>query len=808
MRSCCKPAATRRTVNLALTDDQQMIRDAADSFLADVSDSAAVRRAIDSRQGYEDGVWTRIAGELGWCALAIPEDCGGLGLGPVEQALVMESMGRHLLCSPYFSTVILAATLIDAVGSGAARESLLPKIAEGRLRITAPLPGEADWPRAGDRVQARALGEQWQLSGRVARMPDAGSVDTLLLIAAAAQGIGLFAVDANAAGVAITPLQTWDGTRRLASVELCGVAARRLDDPSRAPDGYRKAAALVRLYLAAEALGGSQRCLDLSVRYVGERRQFGRVIGGFQAVKHRCAEMMVKIEALRSAVAGAAAFAAAGDELAAIDIECAMARALSIDTCFFCAAEAIQLHGGVGFTWDYDPQLYFKRAQASAHWLGTADALRERIAAHIAASPLVGEGGPKNRERVLPAGGPSPGADAPPSSRRGEDDDGEFRDEIAGWMREHLGGRFAGLKHRGGPGDEEADPALRKDWERELAAGGWTCVGWPKEHGGRGLSIAQQVIFHEEYARAGGPGRMGHIGEGLIGPTLIQFGSAAQQRRFLPQIVAGREFWAQGYSEPNAGSDLANVQTRCWQAGDGSWRVSGQKIWTSLAHESEWIFVLARSEPGSRGNKGLSFLLLPLKQRCIRIRPIRQLGGGSEFNEVFFDEAVAEAGHIVGEPGQGWKVAMGLLEAERGVSTLGQQMHFLHEFERVVQAARAAGRLDDALLRQRLAAAWSGLRVMRYNALRMLDSGADLGLRREALIYKYYWSNWHRDLGKLGMDVLGDSADVISEDDAVRPLQQLFFFSRADTIYGGTNEIQLNLIAERGLGLPREARLT
>ncbi|WP_428313495.1 acyl-CoA dehydrogenase family protein [Hydrocarboniphaga sp.] len=373
-------------------------------------------------------------------------------------------------------------------------------------------------------------------------------------------------------------------------------------------------------------------------------------------------------------------------------------------------------------------------------------------------------------------------------------------------MQAHLCGRFAALKHRGGPGDEEADPALRKDWERELAAGGWTCVGWPKEYGGRGLSIAQQVIFHEEYARAGGPGRMGHIGEGLVGPTLIQFGSAAQRQRFLPQIVAGREFWAQGYSEPNAGSDLANVQTRCWQADDGSWRVSGQKIWTSLAHESEWIFVLARSEPGSRGNKGLSFLLLPLKQPGIRIRPIRQLGGGSEFNEVFFDEAVADAAHIVGAPGEGWKVAMGLLEVERGVSTLGQQMHFSHEFERVVQAARAAGRVDDALLRQRLAVAWTGLRVMRYNALRMLDGGSDLSLRREALIYKYWWSNWHRDLGKLGMDVLGEAADLVSDDESVRPLQQLFFFSRADTIYGGTNEIQLNLIAERGLGLPREAR--
>lgn len=383
--------------------------------------------------------------------------------------------------------------------------------------------------------------------------------------------------------------------------------------------------------------------------------------------------------------------------------------------------------------------------------------------------------------------------------------DETFRAEIAAWMQAHLTGRYASLKHRGGPGDEEADPALRKDWERELAHGGWTCVGWPREHGGRGLSIEQQVIFFEEYARAGGPGRMGHIGEGLIGPALIKYGTPAQQARFLPAIVAGTEFWAQGYSEPNAGSDLANVQTRCWQEADGSWRVQGQKIWTSLAHESDWIFVLARCEPGSKGNKGLAFLLLPLKQAGIEIRPIRQLGGGSEFNEVFFDGAIAQADHIVGAPGEGWKVAMGLLEVERGVSTLGQQMHFAHELDLVIAAARRCGRAQDPAIRARIAQAWCGLRVMRYNALRML-SGDQTALRREALIAKYYWSNWHRDLGKLAMDVLGAEGDAISEDSAIRPLQQLFFFSRSDTIYAGTNEIQLNLIAERGLGMPREPR--
>lgn len=385
-------------------------------------------------------------------------------------------------------------------------------------------------------------------------------------------------------------------------------------------------------------------------------------------------------------------------------------------------------------------------------------------------------------------------------------EDEAFRAEVADWLGAHLRGRFEPLRHRGGPGDEDADVGLRKAWERELAAGGWTCVGWPTQHGGRGLSIEQQLIFHEEYARAGGPGRLGHLGEGLLGPTLLAMGTDAQRERFLPGIRAGTEFWCQGYSEPAAGSDLANVQARAVRDDQGDWRVHGQKVWTSWARESDWIFVLARSEPGSRGHKGLSFLLLPLDQPGIEIRPIRQLTGGAEFNEVFFDGARAAAADIVGQPGEGWAVAMALLAFERGASTLGQQMHFTQELELVMQLARENGAARDPHLRGRIAQAWSGLRVLRYNALRMLSGPQDGRLRPEAMIYKYCWSNWHRDLGKLALDVMGADGDLREHPLAVRLLQLSALFARSDTIYAGTNEIQLNLVAERALGMPRAAR--
>jgi alkylation response protein AidB-like acyl-CoA dehydrogenase len=368
-------------MNLALTDDQVMIRDSAESFLADVSDSAAVRALAATDAGFDEAVWRRVATELGWCGTTIPESLGGLGLSPVELTLILEQCGRRLLCAPLFSTVCLGANLLQHAGSDAARERYLPRIAAGELIVSTPLPASSDdWTRSAVTLRATRRGDRWALDGACVRVPDAHAADVLFLLAEVdSGGIGLFAVGAGATGVGVTIREGWDATRRFGDVDLDDVVADlRLDDPERAGEGLARSAALARLYIAAEQLGGAQQCLDLTVAYLATRKQFGRTLNSFQALKHRCAEMMVRVEALRSAVYGAAAVAASGG--ASLELECAMARALAGDTLFACAAEAIQLHGGVGFTWEYDPQLYFKRAQASSHWLGTAPALRARIA--------------------------------------------------------------------------------------------------------------------------------------------------------------------------------------------------------------------------------------------------------------------------------------------------------------------------------------------------------------------------------------------------------------------------------------------
>ncbi|MGX1757710.1 acyl-CoA dehydrogenase family protein [Streptomyces lydicus] len=392
----------------------------------------------------------------------------------------------------------------------------------------------------------------------------------------------------------------------------------------------------------------------------------------------------------------------------------------------------------------------------------------------------------------------------------GSGDEG-FRAEAREWLGGHLVGEYAALAGCGGPGSEHEGAEGRRAWERELGAGGWIGLGWEGgegAYGNRTASLTQQVVWAEEYARARAPGRVGHIGENLLAPTLLAYGDEAQRRRFLPAIARGEELWCQGYSEPDAGSDLAGLRTVAVRDGAG-YRVSGQKIWTSLAGEADWCFVLARTDPAERRHRGLSFLLVAMDQPGrIEVRPIRQMSGTAEFNEVFFDGAVA--GQVVGGEGAGWRVAMGLLARERGVSTLVQQIGFAAELAEVVGEAARCGALRDPVLRDQLVRQWAELKVMRWNALRTLGAAGDAGAPSVA---KLLWGGWHQRLGELAMRVRGAAAALGPADwTAQAPyeldaLQRLFLFTRADTLYGGSDEIQRNIIAERVLGLPRVERM-
>ncbi|MFD5075615.1 acyl-CoA dehydrogenase family protein [Streptomyces sp. NPDC058371] len=378
-------------------------------------------------------------------------------------------------------------------------------------------------------------------------------------------------------------------------------------------------------------------------------------------------------------------------------------------------------------------------------------------------------------------------------------EDEAFREEVRAWLAARP----------------EGTPS-RRAWERELGAAGWIGLGWSEDgYGNRTASLTQQVVWAEEYARAKAPTRTGHIGENLLAPTLLAHGTPAQKQRFLPPVARGEELWCQGYSEPGAGSDLAGVRTTAvldsGLESSGSYRVTGQKIWTSLAREADWCFVLARTRPGSTRHHGLTFLLVPMDQPGrIEVRPIRQLTGTSEFNEVFFDGAVARAEHVVGGEGNGWRVAMSLLGFERGVSTLAQQIGFAEELGRVIETAVATGAVADPVVRDQLVQQWAQLRAMRWNALRTLGGAGDL--EGAPSVAKLLWGRWHQRLGELAMRVRGAAAAVGPTDWSpsapyeLDAFQHLFLFGRADTIYGGSDEIQRTIIAERVLGLPKEPR--
>ncbi len=370
-------------MNLTLSDEQRALQETAADFLAEQGNARKETEA-------DAGLWARIV-ELGWAAVQVPEELDGLGLGQVELALLMEEMGRRLVRTPFFSTVVLAQTALLQAGTAAAQQRCLPVLAYGEQGATLILGPALDADPATFTLQARRDGEGWRVHGEAAQVLDDGLVEVAYVAARleGEGGVGLFEIQANATGVERTPLEVWDLTRPQARWRFDGVrlgAEARVDDPSKVLAGLARTRVLAALQLAAEQVGGAAQCLQLAVDYTKERVQFGRPVATFQAVKHRVAEMMVRMETARSTVRGVAARVGASAEAlddAALVAEVTAARVLATEAYRYCAQEAIQLHGGVGFTWEYDPQLHFKRAQWASQWFGATSAWRETLAAQL-----------------------------------------------------------------------------------------------------------------------------------------------------------------------------------------------------------------------------------------------------------------------------------------------------------------------------------------------------------------------------------------------------------------------------------------
>ena len=386
---------------------------------------------------------------------------------------------------------------------------------------------------------------------------------------------------------------------------------------------------------------------------------------------------------------------------------------------------------------------------------------------------------------------------------------GEFRTEIRDWLAEHLVGEFADHRGVGSPTDDTAWD-VRVAWERELSQGGWLGITWPVEYGGRGLGIAEEIVFEYEYARAAASARVNTQAFELLGPTLLAFGTDGQKSRFLPRILAVQEMWGQGFSEPGAGSDLAAVRTKAVADG-GEWRIDGQKIWTTFGQHADWLYVLCRTDPDvALRHRGLSLLLVDVDQPGVEVRPIENLARSSEFSECFFSDARTGADMVVGEVGDGWRVVMATLGMERGSALMPMQLAMQREVDDLIAVAKRSGAVDDPWIRQRLVDAYIGVSVMRSANLRivadLLDGGATepgAATAASAAGGKLFASVHHQLMGELAMDVHGPRAVYTDDSDSAAEARKLFLLSRAETIYGGTSEIQRNILAERLLGLPR-----
>lgn len=396
----------------------------------------------------------------------------------------------------------------------------------------------------------------------------------------------------------------------------------------------------------------------------------------------------------------------------------------------------------------------------------------------------------------------------------------QFRLEIRQWLEDHLPEGW------GTPGfsmTKEERQAFNERWTKTLYEGGWICASWPKEYGGKGLSLLDQVVLNEEFARAGAPLRADFFGDTLVGPTILQWGTEEQKQEFIPRILSGTIAWCQGFSEPDAGSDLASLKTRAERDGD-EWVINGQKVWTTQAQYADFIFLLARTDPDVPKHAGISYLLVPMRQEGIEVRPISQVDGSADFNEVFFNNARCPVDNVVGGVNNGWKVAMTTLGFERGSSATTGHRRFARELDHILKEARRLGRTGDPLIRQRLARAWSDIKIMEINGYRTLTDSLN-GTHHTAALgacNKMFWSETHQATTDLALDILGLEGQILrgsGEDMEVLPgmrrgrsdypvdeLQASFFFSRSETIWGGTAQIQRNIVGERVLGLPKEPK--
>ncbi len=731
----------RRGVGIGLSEDHLALHATVRRWAEAHCRPAVPRELLEADRESLPSFWSEVAA-MGWLGLHLSEADGGSGYGLTELAVVLEELGRVCAPGPFLPTVIASAA-VDRFATDAAR-ACLPGLADGTQRAGIGLGGAS--------LAAAPEGDGLMVDGTWDGVVGAATATLLVLpLGPVEHGCERWVV-VSAGDVTIDPLPGIDRTRRPGRVRATGL---HVPDEScvTCPVGAAGITGLAGLLAAAEAVGLAAWCVDTAAAHARDRVQFGRPIGQFQAVKHRCADMLCALESARAATWDAVGAFDRGDDGA--ELALTVAAGLGPDVAYRCAKDCIQVLGGIGFTWEHDAHLYLKRAMATRLVTGTAAAWRARTAA------LVGQGMRHDPTVELPS------------------EAGPHRAEVRAFLEDLL-----------------SHP--KTEWNRRIADSGYLVAHWPRPWG-RDATPLEQLVVDQEFRSA--RVRRPHLAVGAWAlPTIIVHGDEAQQERFIPATLRGELTWCQMFSEPEAGSDLASLATRATRT-DGGWLLTGQKVWTTMAHFADWGICLARTDPDAPKHDGIGCFLVDMRTEGIDVRPLREITGAEMFNEVFLDDVFVADDCVVGSPTGGWQAARTTLGNERVSMGSGSSMG--PGVEALLALATTTDGFDDPVVADTIGGVVATAQTLAALGTRMtLRALGGAAPGPEASVRKLLGVEHDQYVQEVGLELLGVGG-ASGDGDAALWVGG-FVGNRSLSIAGGTSEIQRNVIAERLLDLPRD----
>lgn len=757
------------------TTTANAFRESAKSFLTNMGGAHRIRSLRDCSPSFERDVWHAIA-EAGWTSILVPEHQGGLGLGVRELLAVVEEIGRRLLPEPFVAAGVQSVALLVALPGSSLRDELLSAAMDGSKVIGVAWQEQTGTMHINEvQTSAELVDGALLLNGSKNWVAPGAGADGWLVLA---EGLRLCWVEAGSS-IHVDALPRVDSSS-MANLRFDRAPAQCLAEGAIVLEALERANDTARFAQAAELLGIAKHVYESTLEYLKTRVQFGKPIGANQALQHRMVDAYIEVELSSACLRDVLEQYERGAQPEAALASRAKARCT--DAALHLTRLAIQFHGAIGFTDEFDIGLYWKRALHLSTWLGGAAAHRGRYL------QLRHDGSATDGEQCQ-------GAVLPPDTNWTELPEATFRSAVRSFLHAHYP---AHLRHA----PRRVHWHEIKDWYLALSCQGWIAPAWPKEHGGMALPPDKMLAFIEEFEEFGAA-RMPDQGLINLGPVLIQHGTPEQQREWLPKIISGEHVWCQGYSEPNAGSDLASLRTEAVRDGD-AFIVNGQKIWTTLAQDATHIFLLVRTDKTVKKQAGISFLLADLQTPGISVRPIRNIAGEEEFCEVFFDDARVPCINLVGSLNEGWGIAKALLGFERLFVGSPKTCH--HALGLLRQLARQQGSFEDAAFTANMAALELDLADLQATYAVF----ADMVKRGDPLppsvsLLKIFATETYTRIASKIVDIAAENGGTRLELDldgtSVEPLAPLFT-ATITTIYGGSNEIQRNILARQVLGLP------